>query len=265
MTAPPISDEARALLDEFASAQPGPARADANWEGLQRRLDGSPRLSLVDDDDVETGLDDEPHGAPRPSSSPWSRWAVSAALSVAIAAAVLLALRVVVGAGRRAQAQAVGVGTQAADAAQGKADAPATERTPTKATSRTPVPNDPTTTDSVPAVPETTPVPTPKTAVTATSASREPVPASASQLAEETKLLVGARKALADDRFGDAVDITARHRTEFPEGALREEMRAIEAIASCRDGKGMTAAHTFVKAYPSSPHAPRVRAACPTR
>ncbi len=263
MTAPPISEEGRALLDELARRRPGPARADANWAALQRRLGEAPRLSLVEegDDAFEAASRVDGHR----SSAAWSRWIASAAISVAIAAAVLLALRVVVGGGQRVEAETVGVSTQAADAAQGKAGAAAKTRAaaqaiPRESASRPPVADEPAPPAAAPA---TTASPTAKSSAASPTTPRAAAPTSASQLAEETKLLADARRALAEERFGEAVEITARHRTQFPEGALREELRAIEAIAACRGGKGTTAARTFSKAYPSSPHLPRVRAACP--
>lgn len=267
MTAPPVSDEARALLDEFAAQRPAPARAEDNWAAVQAKLAGAPRPLLVDED-AESGDDASVDDGPHHGGPEWSRWVVSAAVSVAIAAAVLLALRVVVGAGRSARSEAVGVGTQAADAVKGKAGAQATPRAPAKTRRTATKATAPTeTTSPAPAAAPTVHTPAEPARTKAAAAppeARAPAP-SASALAAETKLLVQARTALAEDRFADARGLAARHRREYPQGAMREEVGAIAAIASCRDGQGQDAARGFLKAYPSSPHAPRVRAACPTR
>lgn len=88
-------------------------------------------------------------------------------------------------------------------------------------------------------------------------------PSEASRLREESALLAQAREAL---RVGDAaaarrlVDVAT---VRFPSGALVQEREAIAIEALWRDGQRAAArdrAAAFLRAYPRSPHAAKVRA-----
>lgn len=82
-------------------------------------------------------------------------------------------------------------------------------------------------------------------------------------LAAETRLLAEARRALAEDDLTAALAAVQQHARQFPAGVLQEERLAYEAIARCRQAPPQSApADRFFERYPSSPHGPRVQAAC---
>jgi hypothetical protein len=79
----------------------------------------------------------------------------------------------------------------------------------------------------------------------------------------EGELVLGARKALRSGRAGEALELVARTRREFPSGALAQERDAIEVEALARSGASEEArdrARAFLTRYPASPYAKNVEA-----
>jgi hypothetical protein len=93
----------------------------------------------------------------------------------------------------------------------------------------------------------------------------EPAPAPVDTLAEETRLLERARRALHASRPGDALVILDECKRRFPAGRLAPERAALRAIALCdagRSDEGSTAADAFLAAHSGHALASRVRRAC---
>jgi outer membrane protein assembly factor BamD (BamD/ComL family) len=79
----------------------------------------------------------------------------------------------------------------------------------------------------------------------------------------EGELVLGARKALRAGRAGEALELVARTRREFPSGALAQERDAIEVEALARSGASEEArdrARAFLTRYSGSPYAKNVEA-----
>jgi hypothetical protein len=99
----------------------------------------------------------------------------------------------------------------------------------------------------------TWPVPTPA------GSSSEP---KASQLGEEAQTLKRARDALRAGDLGAASAALEAARTRFPHGALGEEREALTIQLLERSGQRAAArarAESFLRSFPNSAHAPRVR------
>jgi RNA polymerase sigma-70 factor (ECF subfamily) len=89
--------------------------------------------------------------------------------------------------------------------------------------------------------------------------------AAAGALADETKLLAAARRALSAGDFERCVELLRQHTERFGTGLLAEEHAALRAVALCSSGRdevGRRAAIAFARQYPDSPLSARVRAAC---
>jgi outer membrane protein assembly factor BamD (BamD/ComL family) len=116
-------------------------------------------------------------------------------------------------------------------------------------------------------------VPAPRASVPRTTR-REAAPRSASapqddvasnQLDEELKLLSGARAALKRGEATGTIERLEEHERRFPAGALGMEARALWVDALCEAGRreaAQEAADAFLKRWPDSPLAVRVRGAC---
>ena len=93
----------------------------------------------------------------------------------------------------------------------------------------------------------------------------KPRPRDPAQLAEEARLL---REAETARRGGDVALATQRldeHRRRFPRGALATEREAARVLVLCDAGRAAEAkrlAARFLRRYPRSPLADRVRSAC---
>jgi hypothetical protein len=88
-------------------------------------------------------------------------------------------------------------------------------------------------------------------------------PKSSDALRNEVELIGRARAALPRDPAA-ALALLEEHRREFPRGALVEERDAIRVLALAALGRIEQARHEaqmFLRAYPFSPHAERVRRA----
>jgi hypothetical protein len=95
---------------------------------------------------------------------------------------------------------------------------------------------------------------------------RGQAPAIADRLRAEVALMDRARTALERDDAAALWRLTSEHARRFPVGALVEEREAWQAIAACRRGHARAAAHAarFLRAYPRSAQADKVRRACET-
>lgn len=85
-------------------------------------------------------------------------------------------------------------------------------------------------------------------------------------LLEEARLLGEVQKALGGGRVADALSRLSEYDARFPRGSLRVEAEAARVLALCQGGSsgpGRAAAERFLKRYPASPAASRVRQACP--
>jgi len=102
--------------------------------------------------------------------------------------------------------------------------------------------------------------------VTSTPARRaKPKPRDAAQLAEEARLLREAETARRGGDIALASERLAEHRRRFPRGALTTEREAARILVLCdagRAGEAKKLAARFLRRYPRSPLADRVRSAC---
>jgi hypothetical protein len=81
----------------------------------------------------------------------------------------------------------------------------------------------------------------------------------------ETPLLQDAQRALREGRGGAALEILEKHDKTFADGALREERLATRVLALCNLGRTDEAraeAARFLREYPRSPLAARVKGSC---
>lgn len=94
----------------------------------------------------------------------------------------------------------------------------------------------------------------------------EPPPASAvDELQAELVLIGKARQALRADDPRRALEVLDAHARAFPQGQMREDRLVLRIEALCAAGKGPQAsaeARLFLRGYPGSAHAQRVRDAC---
>lgn len=97
-------------------------------------------------------------------------------------------------------------------------------------------------------------------------ASHAPEPVtSASSLAEETRLLERARRAVAQDDPTSALKLLGQSAERFPRGVLLEERMALQVVALCDAGRqdaGTRARTAFLRRYPRSALRARVSSAC---
>jgi len=99
----------------------------------------------------------------------------------------------------------------------------------------------------------------------------EPVkaaPVDATRLAREARLLKQVRRALRDGAFEQVLKLAQTHEAEFPDGALRVERLAAQALAHCGLGAlDIAQRHraALAAAAPASAHLRRIDAACADR
>lgn len=119
-----------------------------------------------------------------------------------------------------------------------------------------------------PAAGGTPPSPTPREvspSKTVRPSSPQPDDPTASDLAEETRLLARARARLRADAPGDALAALAEHARRFPQGQLTEDRMVLRAQALCESGAtaaGRKQASALRAAFPSSSHLARVDRRC---
>lgn len=240
------SDAADAYLAAFRRERPGAATRARNWEAIARRRAAPPAPVLLH---------------PR-----WRRAVVSVTAALAIAAAVLLLVRGV-GLGVSALTErARGSAVQAPDRAEPRptrelASPAARPRTTPASTVETPASSP----EPEPAPEAEPPRPEPRPAAAPSNPDPAPPQHSADALAEETRLVTEARRALSSSDPAMALAPLREHARRFPQGALSEERDAYAAIAHCRqEPPQRDAARRFLAAHADSVHAPRVQAACGT-
>jgi outer membrane protein assembly factor BamD (BamD/ComL family) len=108
-----------------------------------------------------------------------------------------------------------------------------------------------------------TAAPAPTTAPTAPATVAPTQTASAPTLAEELALVDSARTMLASGDYAGAIRFVNKYESRFPRGAFTHEAEVVRIDAVVRSGQraaAIAAAKRFVAAYPTSPHAPRMRA-----
>jgi hypothetical protein len=86
-------------------------------------------------------------------------------------------------------------------------------------------------------------------------------PAARDDSADELALVRAMDAALRAGDFAGASRLAREHERRFPNGALTQERAGASAIAACRSG-APGAGEAFLRAYPRSPLAARVRVAC---
>ncbi len=90
-------------------------------------------------------------------------------------------------------------------------------------------------------------------------------PVDAMRLAREARVLKQVRRALRDGAFEQVLKLAQAHEAEFPEGALRVERLAAQALAHCALGAPDIAQRhraALAAAAPASAHLRRIDAAC---
>jgi len=109
----------------------------------------------------------------------------------------------------------------------------------------------------------------PRETTTATVPSEEPTPQTAAprknqgSVADELALIERARTSVDRGQAKAALGVLRTHRRKFPKGAFLEEAAALRASALCKSGRAEAAAKAsaaFLRRYPKSVHASRVRA-----
>ena len=93
-----------------------------------------------------------------------------------------------------------------------------------------------------------------------------PTVASPTSLAEETRLLDRARRAVVENRPKDALSLLRDAQSKFPTGVLRQERAVLRVVALCDAGKlaeGRKAAASFLRTHPQSALRSRAQGACP--
>ncbi len=80
----------------------------------------------------------------------------------------------------------------------------------------------------------------------------------------ELRLLAAGQSALSSDDHAGALRIADQYQRTYPKGHFTEDRDALRALALCGAGapKAAAAARRFLRAYPNSIHAARVRNAC---
>lgn len=84
-------------------------------------------------------------------------------------------------------------------------------------------------------------------------------------LAEELRLMRAASSALSSDDIPRTLNLLSQHADRFPDGALREERRALRVISLCKQGRShfaLVERDEFLRSSPRSPLTARVREAC---
>jgi hypothetical protein len=255
----------RALLRAYRSAKAPPGeRHDALWSRIEASLDqGALGPSL------------EPESSPAPGPLRESRWMVPAAAAVvAVAALVIAALTLGPAESRgttprRAPSQAPHEVSPREPTVVMPTDAPSAAATskPLQRSASVPEP------EPSPASPRRRPArPSGHDALSpASDPSLEPSPSSAAEVDElraEMALIRTARQALQAGRPARALEVLDAHARAFPAGQMREDRQVLRIEALCAAGKAPQAraeVSLFLRAFPGSAHAQRVRASCAER
>ncbi len=235
-----LSSEATELLRRYRAERPGAGRAKANYRVVTARLEAhTPATSPRTDD--------------------WRRqlgWGLAAA---AAAALLLVLVDAVLPAPKSAE-----VGAPALAPSEALDHAQSVEREGA-AVKGAPVPSEPKTpTEPAPDVAKT---PQPSAPLRRVEDSASSVPSGPEALAEEARLLRLAREGLRRGDLTAARSALDEHARQFPKGALAEDRAAYDVVLRCRVGAPHAASTlaAFKRAYPRSPHSPRLAEACEDR
>lgn len=262
----------RAMLRTYRSAKAGPVEhRDALWSRIEASLDqGAPGPSLELEPSVE------------PGPVRGSGWVVPAvAATVAVAALVVAALTLGSGGSRdasrrraaaeatyetshdQAPAEPVVVPTEALTGAAA-AEPPSTPTTTLTVGSEPPSPSArrrparPGGRDPLAPASDAVLAPTPALGEDATVTVDD-------ELQAEMALIRAARHALQAARPARALEVLDAHARAFPAGQMREDRAVLRIEALCGAGKAPQAraeVALFLRAFPGSAHAQRVRASC---
>lgn len=266
----------RAMLRAYRSAKAGPVeQRDALWARIEASLDqGAQGPSLEPERTLEPGPVRAPARGPE--------WVVPAvAAAVAVAALVVAALTLGPG-GSRDAARRRSAAEAPYETSRDQALAEPTAVVPNEAPADAPASGTPSTTSSA-AMVGSSPSPASARRRSTRPGGRELPPGSSAALApvpplgedpaatvddelEAEMALVGAaRHALRTDRPARALEVLDAHARAFPAGQMREDRAVLRIEALCAAGKGPQAraeVALFVRAFPGSAHAQRVRASC---
>lgn len=97
------------------------------------------------------------------------------------------------------------------------------------------------------------------------SASEDPPSTEVDELRAELALIREARQALHAERPEGALEVLDAHMRAFPDGQMREDREVLRIEALCAAGKAPQAraeVRLFLRAFPGSAHAQRVRSIC---
>ena len=255
----------RAMLRAYRSAKaPPPVDRDALWARIEMSLDGGARGPRLEPSPSPELLPLRPRGFIAP--------VVGVAVMVAAVVAAALAFRP----GEHREAVARQAPSEAAH--QPALGEPAPLVTPSRSTSVPAV-----AAPSVPSMPADAPTVEPTRAShhrVTPSVEREPLagpsvlasPTAEDPVVEETDALMAelalvreARHALRVDRPARALELLDAHARAYPAGQMREDRQALRIEALCAAGKAPQAraeAALFLRAFPGSAHAQRVRTSC---
>lgn len=117
--------------------------------------------------------------------------------------------------------------------------------------------------DPAPAVAATSPRPSAKARSRIVAAEPKPAEQASGTLKAELALLGRAQAALRAGRYQEALSLTGEHRSQFPDGMMKEERMGVAALAACAlSPERRQEAEVFLKQAASSPLAARVKKAC---
>lgn len=254
----PLDHESRRLLDEALAEVPAPSLEARIWDALSTRLDAplSPMAAAA-----EKAL--ESHGAAGLSGGATGGGVTgSAAAGAGSGGSAVIGTKIVIS----AIVGAVSAGSVLWYASAARQATP-NARTPGVSVAA-PLPAVEPPRDSIAA--EAAGARAPQQAAAPnrvqSTASNEPGGPAQSSLADETRLLADAQRALSAGAPERAWTLIEAHRTRFPKGSLSPEREAARIVALCALGRVREAGRAkvrFSRAYPSSPLASRVSAACP--
>lgn len=109
------------------------------------------------------------------------------------------------------------------------------------------------------------PAPSPRRRAKPAGDGGAPAAPSASELADESRLLARARRALSDGDLEGALDWADEHARRHPKGGLSEERLVLEAVAACklgRDARGRASLAELRRRFPGAPAIAEVASAC---
>jgi hypothetical protein len=256
----------RAMLRAYRSAKVSPpADRDALWARIEASLDQGARGPRLE---PSSTLEPLPLVRPRGWVAP------VVGVAVAVAAVVVAALAFRPGESREtvarpapsAAAHEVGLGEPAQAAPARRATDAPTMAAPSASPMPAHVPPvEPSIASHRRATLPTDREPLPTASASASPETEDPVEETTDALVAELMLVREARHALRAERPARALELLDAHAQAFPEGQMREDREVLRIEALCAAGKAPQAraeVRQFLRAFPGSAHAQRVRAAC---